>query len=317
MKSSIAWGIVSGLLCVLVCWNYLRSQPRENSDPSVEMEVQFEQSSPEEQTSFDNRTIIPVEMDGETVEMTLHDYLIGVLTAEVPASFAEEALKAQAVAARTFTLKQIETGKHDGAVCTRSSCCQAWKSPEEGTVMEQAVTQTDGYVITYEGALIDAVFFSCSGGRTEAAVAVWGGEVPYLQSVPSPGEEEAAPFSDTVVLSAQDFAQTLSALAPEADLTGLPETWFGDVTYTQGGGVDTIVIGGTVLTGLQLRSAFSLRSTMFDITADEETVTIHTLGYGHRVGMSQYGADFMARNGADFREILSYYYQGTQVQARQ
>lgn len=323
MKRSVFWSVICCLLCATVCWLYLRATAEEPDPEPIAMEIQFEDEDTEkEPAGYDEQTTILVQLDDGEMEMTLHDYLVGVLLAEVPSNFAPEALKAQAVAARTFTLKQIENGKHDGAVCTQSSCCQAWTPPEDEAqatakqTMEQAVTQTDGCVITYDGALIDAVFFSCSGGRTEPAVAVWGGEVPYLQSVESPGEEEAAPFTDSMTVSVTDFVSTIHEITPDADLTGQPEDWFGEVTYTEGGGVDTIVIGGEILTGKQLRAAFSLRSTMFEITTEDDQITFHTMGYGHRVGMSQYGADAMAKAGADYQEIISYYYQGTEIQTR-
>lgn len=150
---------------------------------------------------------------------------------------------------------------------------------------------TSGWVLTYEGELIEATYFSCSGGSTEDAAAVWGTEFPYLQAVASPGEEKAAHYTDTVRLSAEAFQDALGVT-----LSGSPGSWFRDVTYTDGGGIDTIVIGGTSYKGTSLRSALGLRSTAFSISTTEDTVTITTRGYGHRVGMSQYGADAMGRH---------------------
>ena len=148
---------------------------------------------------FDEAVTLRVLVDGAVREQTLHDYLVCVLLAEVPSGFAAEALKAQACAARTFALRQAGAGKHAEAdVCASAACCQGWCAPEqwpEHAAAETAVTETDGLAVVYDGQLIDATYFSCSGGRTEAAVAVWGGEIPYLQSVPSPGEEDAPPSS--------------------------------------------------------------------------------------------------------------------------
>ena len=135
---------------------------------------------------------------------------------------------------------------------------------------------------------------------------MWGTEFPYLQAVASPGEEKAAHYTDTVRFSAGAFQDALGV-----KLSGSPGSWFRDVTYTDGGGVDTIVIGGTGYRGTELRSLLGLRSTAFSISTTEDTVTITTRGYGHRVGMSQYGADAMAVTGSACPEILAHYYPGT------
>ena len=168
--------------------------------------------------------------------------------------------------------------------------------------------ETENLVLSYQGELIEATYFSCSGGSTEDAVAVWGTDVPYLQAVASPGEENAAHYSDTVTFKAEEFASLLGL-----DLTGAPKSWIGPVSYTEGGGVDTMEIGGVRFKGTTLRSALGLRSTAFSVSCTNDAVTITTRGFGHRVGMSQYGADAMAVNGSTFEEILSYYYQGTEL----
>ena len=256
--------------------------------------------------------------DGTVEEMDMDTYLVGVVLAEMPASFETEALKAQSVVARTYTRKAYETGgKHgDGSVCTKSACCQAYITEEnylaQGGTQENlekirsAVLATSGYVLTYGDELIEATYFSCSGGSTEDAAAVWGTDFPYLQATPSPGEENTAYYTDTVTFTPQQFQNALGAI-----LTGTPKSWFGTTTYTEGGGVATMTIGGEPYTGTQLRSLLKLRSTAFTVSASEESITITTQGYGHRVGMSQYGADAMAATGSTFDEILAYYYQGT------
>ena len=247
-------------------------------------------------------------------------YLVGVVLQEMPASFEKEALKAQAVVARTYARKAyLKGGKHgDGSVCTDPSCCQAWISEEEylqqgGTQdavekIRAAVMETSGQVLTYEGELIEATYFSCSGGRTEDAVAVWGTEFSYLQAVDSPGEEEASVFTDTVTVSAADLEDKL-----QISLAGNPGNWVGQITYTNGGGVDTVVLGGKYFTGLELRKKLGLRSTAFSLSASEDGICFTTKGYGHRVGMSQYGTDAMALAGSTYAEILSHYYQGTEL----
>lgn len=255
---------------------------------------------------------------GETAESKkLETYLVGVVLAEMPASFEEEALKAQAVVARTYTMRTSSTGgKHgDGSVCTDYACCQAYIDPEQyrsqGGTQESidkitaAVVATAGQVLTYEGKLIEATYFSCSGGSTEDAVAVWGTDYPYLQAVDSPGEEHAAHYTDTVSFTPKQFQSALGVT-----LSGSPEEWFGTVTYTEGGGVDTMEIGGKNYKGTQLRQLLSLRSTAFTVSVGEN-ISITTKGFGHRVGMSQYGADAMALSGKDYTQILEHYYPGT------
>lgn len=267
--------------------------------------------------SFDHSFNLPVLLGDGVDSMTLHNYLVGALVGEMPLSFDVEALKAQAIACRTYALRQYAGRKHDpAAVCTASDCCECWKDAdgiEEAyrQKAEQAVSETDGLVLTYDGSLIEATFFSCSGGRTETAADVWGNDIPYLRAVDSPGEEAAPRFSGTVCVSAADARSVLIGENAAVQLGDDPTAWFGEVTYTQGGGVGTVSIGGSIFTGKQLRKLFALNSTDFEITADKEQVTFQTKGFGHRVGLSQYGAQAMAQSGADFRAILAHYYTDT------
>lgn len=263
-------------------------------------------------------TILVRQVDGTVTEMDMDDYLVGVVLAELPASFEMEAKKAQAVAARTFALKAKTTGgKHDdGSVCTSSGCCQAYTTIEEYygrggkkenvVSAEEAVLATSGQVLTYEDKLIQANYFSCSGGRTEDAVAVWGTDVPYLRAKESPGEEAAKHYTDEVIFSPEEFNKALGT-----ELSGDPEKWFGMTTYTSGDGVATMQIGGKTYQGTKLRSILGLRSTAFSVEVVSGEIRITTRGFGHRVGMSQYGADAMAAGGSGYREILAYYYPGT------
>ncbi len=256
----------------------------------------------------------------QNVEKTeLERYIVGVVLGEMPASFETEALKAQAIVARTYTLKISADGtRHGGAVCTDPGCCQAYCPPEEylqsgGTQdaldkVMMAVQATQGTVLLYDGALITATYFSCSGGSTEDAVAVWGYDIPYLQAVQSPGEEDAAAYSRTTVLTAKELAQKLGVR-----LSGDPESWFTDVSYTEGGGVERMTIGGVSYRGTTLRRLLNLRSTKFTVSVSGDRIRFTTYGYGHRVGMSQYGADAMALRGATCEEILLYYYTDVEL----
>ena len=277
------------------------------------------QTQPKMEHQGQRLTVLLRQRDGTTREMDMDSYLTGVVLAEMPASFAREAKKAQAVVARTFALKAAVTGgKHgDGSVCTESVCCQAYIPPEDYGGPAEAVDQarsaaeeTSGQVLTYGEVLIEATYFSCSGGSTEDAVAVWGRDFPYLRATDSPGEEKAVHYTDTVYFAEKEFQNALGISLP-----GTPDGWFGFTTYTSGGGVNTIRIGGRDYKGTELRKLLGLKSTAVTVSADPKGVTITTRGYGHRVGMSQYGADAMAEGGSSYEQILSYYYQGTSLVA--
>lgn len=250
-------------------------------------------------------------------EISMEQYLIGVLLSEMPMSFHEEALKAQAVAARTFVCKAIVTGgKHlDGSVCTNAACCQGYlseedylrltNSPEALFRAKRAVSDTSCIIAVYQEQLIDASYFACSGGKTEAAKDVWGMDCPYLLSNPSPGEENALCFSDTQTIPVSSMETLL-----QVTLDGNPQEWFQNWTYTDGGGVAFVEIAKQCFSGQELRKLFHLRSTLFTVTSTEDSITFHTRGYGHRVGMSQYGANSMANSGKTYEQILQYYYSG-------
>ncbi len=271
--------------------------------------------------SKDQVVLLPIQLDDGTIcEQKLEDYLIAVVLREMPASFETEALKAQAVVARTYALRRHTLGgKHpEASVCTNSGCCQGYYSPEaflrDGgskdslEKVSNAVHATAGEVLIYDSELIEATYFSCSGGMTEDAAAVWGSEVPYLVATKSPGEEEAEYYVDTVTFTTTEFSERLgvSALVQSG-------VFVESVDYTAGGGVSQICICGKNFKGTTVRKKLGLRSTAFAISVVGNTVTITTKGFGHRVGMSQYGADAMAVQGSTYQEILTHYYQGTEL----
>ena len=267
--------------------------------------------------------------DGTIQEMTMADYLWGVVAAEMPASFEEEALKAQACAARTYTVIQQEAGegRHpSGAqICADSTCCQAYvereaaearwglQAGEYSDKITRAVAETDGLGVLYEGEPIQALFFSSAAGRTVDAVEVWGNSVDYLKSVDSPEGEEVPNYHTQTALPADEVKRLTLAAYPGADLSGGPSGWFGAVTPGEGGAVASVLLGGVTLTGSQVRSLFGLRSPSFTVTWNGADFVFSVTGYGHGVGMSQYGANAMAKEGGTFRGILTWYYTGAQV----
>lgn len=271
-------------------------------------------------TGAPEASLLTVLTDTGARQMALESYLVGVLLGEMPTSFELEALKAQAVAARTYALQRAEAGQPHGActVCTNATCCQAFTDPMDylaggGTEAglqraRQAVQDTAGQVITYDGALIVSTFFCCAGDATEDAAAVWGEDYPYLRSVPSPGEEDTAFYTETKTFSPQEFQQALGVR-----LEGGVDSWFGEMVYTNGGGVESLAICGIPFQGTTLRQLLQLRSTAFAVTVRHGQILIRTKGYGHRVGLSQYGANAMAKEGEGYKSILTYYYQGTEI----
>lgn len=261
-----------------------------------------------------------LDKQGNVQNMEMSEYLTCVVLCEMPANFEPEALKAQAVVARTYALRRQQKGsKHSNAdICMDSSCCQGYISvadyldsggqTDAVDKIRSAVEATQEVVLIYDGELIEATYFSCSGGLTEDASAVWGSDIPYLQATESPGEEKATYFTDTVQYSTKEFADRIGR-----SLQVSPSTWVEDVTYTSGGGVETMRVCGVDYPGTELRKLLGLRSTAFRLSIVGETVTITTKGYGHRVGMSQYGADAMAVEGKTYEEILKHYYQGIEL----
>ena len=315
---SVAMGtVIPGLL-----FSAVKTEQPSFSPSTPVVQVQTTQPMQEEPVSEQPPQAVPVivsvlKSDGKYKEMDLEDYICRVVLGEMPASFEVEALKAQAVAARTYSLRCLGGSKHEGALCTSSKCCQAYCEPEgyirNGGTYEnvrkvfEAVTQTAGEVLYFEDKLIMATYFSSAGNATEDAKAVWGSAYPYLTAVSSP-EGDDRYNGETVTFTAEEFQEKLGLT-----LKGKPESWFGAATYTTGGGVDRIKIGGTQYKGTTLREKLGLRSTDFTITTTDSTVTFTTNGYGHRVGMSQYGADAMAATGSDYEAILLHYYTGTRL----
>ena len=217
--------------------------------------------------------------------------------------------------------------KHpDADICGDSTCCQAYIERSDAQArwglnaqrysekIARAVADTDGLGVTYGGEPIQALFFSSSPGRTVDAAAVWGSQVDYLTGVDSPEGEEVPNYHTQVDKTAQEVRQAVLDAYPGADLSGDPSGWFGQADRDAGGTVRSIPLGGVTLTGGQVRSLFALRSAAFTVAWDGSKFTFSVTGYGHGVGMSQYGANAMAKEGKSFREILTWYYTGTAVE---
>ncbi len=275
---------------------------------------------------------------GEIVQMQLEEYLLGVVAGEMPAGFEQEALNAQAVAARTYAVARIfgsynpDDGYHNGAhVCTDPTHCQAWKSKEEmidlwgklsgGKYWKKiiaAVENTKGMVIKYNGQITNPVYHSNAGGKTECAEDVWGDAVPYLISVISEGDIYSPTYNNEVKFSVDQFNYIISSKKGLEDFK-VSSKELNDliniIEYTRGGGVKLLSIGDYEFSGIDMRKLFSLKSIKFEIVIDNENnIVFKTKGSGHGVGMSQWGANYLALNGGTYEEILKHYYVGINVE---
>lgn len=267
---------------------------------------------------------------GEIEEIKLDEYLIGVVSAEMPADFEVEALKAQAVVARTYTIYTIihNNQKHGEAdICDNSNCCQAWISKEKRferweedkrqsnwDKITNAVNTTAGKIITYDGEPINAFFHSNSGGTTEMPINVWGGSgYPYLQVVETSGEENYSQYSSEAEFSKDEIINKIYEKHNEISIDWNQEKPIEILEYTDSGRVKTIRFGNVNLSGVETRSIFSLRSSNFEVELNNEKVKFKVKGYGHGVGMSQTGSDSLAKQGKNFEEIIKHFYQNVEI----
>ena len=265
----------------------------------------------------------------EIEEMNLDDYLLGVVSSEMPAYFDIEALKAQAVVARTYTIYTIENSrKHDDAdICSDSKCCQAWISKEDRlsrweddtkeeywNKIEEAVNSTKGKVIKYNGEVIDAFFHSNSGGKTENVSTVWGGkDLPYLKSVETSGEDAYSQFASEVILSKEEFENKIKGKYPDFTINYNEEDCIKIIEFTSGNRVRTIKIGNLNLSGVEVRTILGLKSANFNVLIENDNIKFSVKGYGHGVGMSQTGADSLAKQGKKYEEIIKHFYSDVEI----
>lgn len=329
------------LTCIvfLIPWLLADPLPEEEISPSPELP---ETTAPSPETTEpsspaaiptgerDNARTLRVLIGEEVVTMDMGTYLVGVVRSEMPAAFESEALKAQAVAARTYTLYKMEHGgsaNHPHAdTCDDITCCKAYMDAaaaaenwgEKADFYEEkirdAVRSTDGQCVLYENAPILAVFHSSSAGATLDASAVWSESLPYLVSVSSPEDSETVPgYHSSATFPFSVLRAILQTELPEADLSSAPTDWFTAIRQTPSGAVTELEVGGTKITGNRLRTILGLRSPSFTISFENGNVIFSVMGYGHGVGMSQYGANVLAASGMDYREILSWYYTDTIV----
>ncbi len=256
--------------------------------------------------------------------LSVDEYIFGVVAAEMPILYGEEALKAQAVASYTFLLfrKNENSEKEydittdytvDQSFITREKAKENWgeKAEEYEQKLDKAIKEVSGYALTYDSLPILAAYCASTAGKTQNAKDVWGGEYPYLAAVNSEWDRLDKNNSSTATFSANDLKQKLSTLA---EISGEESKWFCDIVKNSSGYVSKLTLCGKEVTGSEIRKALDLKSSAFDITLKDGNFVFSVRGYGHGVGMSQVGAGKMAENGSTYEEILTHYYSGCVVE---
>lgn len=280
--------------------------------------------SPEKKVSVADIFRISDAKTGAVTEMTANEYIFGVVAAEMPALYNEEALKAQAVAAYTFACyrRAENTDKTydlttdfntDQSYITEEKAREKWgdKADEYCEKLKKAIDEVENLALTYDGKPILAVYHALSSGQTEDCKNVWGREYPYLKAVASPCDVLAPDYISKAAFSEEELKKKLSE---KCQLSGEPEKYFGKTERTPSDTVTTVEICGAKLSGAEIRSLFSLRSSNFEVSYKDGEFTFTVYGYGHGVGMSQYGANYMAKQGSNFKEILLHYYNGCKIE---
>lgn len=323
--------IISALCILLIAAPYILTRLSPNTDqPEKELlpKADFQLAeAPETITIYRTET-------GKTETVDFEDYVKGVVSGEMPSSFHIEALKAQAVAARTYSLARVLKAQSEGNPDTHpdaplcdSTHCQVYRSTSELKDLKgkdwmdedyekicQAVDETKGQLLYYKGQLVEqALFHSSSGGKTENSEDVFAAAVPYLVSVDSPYEDEATHQQEEHSFSISELADAVKTKYPNVSFGTIDASSIKIISRSSGDSVEEMQIGSGTLKGTQIREALELPSADFTIDISGDTVTFTSNGSGHGVGMSQYGADGMAKKGYDYKDILSHYYSGTEV----
>lgn len=271
----------------------------------------------------------------EIKEMTINEYLVGVVPAEMPPDYEEEALKAQAVVARTYLYKKMKNNSHkDVDICDNPSHCQAYYSYDKlmnawqktkhynkqtrdkyYEKIKRIIKETENIVVTYKGDLIKAFFHACSSGKTEDVSAIWGEvEIPYLKAVESIEDEGYKNYYSKVTLTKQEIVEKIKEKLNRECSSNKDEVFIKITEYTKSGRVKYVQIGGEKYKATELRTALGLRSTNFAIEEDSEKIRFNVKGNGHGVGMSQVGADYLAKKGKTYEDIIKHYYTGVSLE---
>ena len=290
------------------------NKEKEIVEEKKEVETKEEVKTEEKKDDESNKTYVTIyRANGSIVKLELEEYLIGVVAAEMPASFNIEALKAQSILARTYALKANSSGKK----LTDTTSTQVYKDNTQlkklwgnnyntyYSKIKKAVSETEGLTVKYNGTYIEAIYHSTSNGWTEDSVNVWGNSYHYLTSVESSYDKNVSGFKKTVSFN---YSEISNKLGIDINKDSIIEYKKNDSNR-----VNLVSIDGNVFKGTEFRSKLNLRSTDFTINLNNNNISITTLGYGHGVGMSQYGANEMAKNGNNYKDIIYHYYKGISI----
>lgn len=310
--------------------SYQQSKDNSEKEQSSENPTENSTKTVDEENCFK----ILDEDTGEIITVDDRTFCYGAVAAEMIPSFEQEALKAQCVACYTHfcRLRNIQRSEPDSSLkgadfsaklsenqyyMSDSAMKKSWGNLYDESLknIKTAVDDVFGEVLTdSDGNLIIAAYHAVSGGATENCVDVFGQEVSYLQAVASPGDFSAPGYLSEITVDEKDFKNKILAENKNADLSGSADKWIGKSEKTNSGTVKNIKIGGENFSGAKIRELFGLKSANFDVSYKDSSFEFTVRGYGHGVGMSQYGAEYMAQQGADYKEILSWYYQGAKLE---
>lgn len=310
------------------------SPPKENVEETISNIEENSEETVKQQEQYDYQKYKTIKLlhqeSGQVEELNIDEYLYGVVSSEMPANYEIEALKAQAVVARTYTIYQIihNSGKHENAdICDDFNCCQAWISKDERMAkwsaeeaesnwnkILEAVNSTSGKIITYNGEPINAFFHANSGGITESSLNIWGGiDYPYLKSVETAGEEGYTQYSSEVVYSKEELINKIKEKYPDCEIDFSQENCIQIIEYTTSSRVKTIKFGNIEMAGTEARTILGLKSTNFTFIIEGDNIKFSVTGYGHGVGMSQTGADALAKTGSNYEEIIKHFYTDVEI----
>ena len=270
-----------------------------------------------------------ISKENKVEKVPLEEYVLSVVSSEMPATFHEEALKAQSILARTFVINKLITGCNnikEGNICDTTHCQaylninekkKAWGKDGDEYLkkLKKVVKETEGKVLSYNDQLVKyPQYFSTSSGNTEDAVAVFSEDVPYLKSVESPGEEISPKYESEISISISDFKSKIKKSIPNSDLGNNITEEVKILNRNTGGTVNDIKIVEATIKGKEFRKIFGLNSANFTLEVLDDNIKIKCLGYGHGVGMSQWGANVMAKEGSKYDEILEHYFKGSKIE---
>ena len=328
MRKSICLILILVFLIFMLPFIFLNKRTVTTSKESENTQKEELQTIDYDYSKYSTIKLLHKDTD-EVEEVKLDEYIACVVSAEMPVSYDIEALKAQAIVARTYTIYKITTSKkHSNAdICDKSTCCQAWISKENRlkkwdadvandnwNKIIQAVNDTVGKIITYEGKPINAFFHANSGGKTQIPFYVWGGTgYPYLQVVETSGEENYSQYSSEAKFTKKEFIEKVKKEHSDFEIDFKEENCIEIKERDDSDRVLTVKIGNLNLSGVETRTLLGLRSANFTVEISEDEVLFKVIGYGHGVGMSQTGADALAKQGKTCEEIIKHFYVGVEI----